>query len=89
MDGIGALLAVINDLEDAEEQAAQPIRRFYAREDAFALSEINFRKLFRLNKDLTRNLIQELTPFLQGPTRASAVNIQTKASNMMYVSDTM
>lgn len=85
MDGIGALLAVINDLEDAEEQANHPIRRFYAREDAFALSDIRFRKLFRLTKNVTRGLIQGLLPFLQGPTRASAINIQTKASMINYI----
>lgn len=49
---------ILNDLRDAEEQAQEPIRRFYQQEAAFELSEVKFIKLFRLNKELVRNLFR-------------------------------
>lgn len=48
MEGAGAIIAaiILNDLRDAEEQAQEPIRRFYQQEAAFELSEVKFIKLF-------------------------------------------
>lgn len=86
MEGVGArFIVIINDIEDAEDQAQEPIRRFYQQEPSFELSETKFIKLFRLSKELARNLIQMVTPFMEAPTRASALSIQTKVGKWCLV----
>lgn len=69
---------IFDDLVDAEEEAMRPQRRFLPKEDAFAFSNETFIKNFRLTKELTQQLIQQLTPFLTVPSRTSALSIETK-----------
>ncbi|KAJ8909386.1 hypothetical protein NQ315_006112, partial [Exocentrus adspersus] len=51
VDGILHIIHVLEDLNDAEEQAEHPNRTFYRRENAFNLSNDKFIKLFRLPKN--------------------------------------
>lgn len=46
--------------------------------DPFLLSDQKFIKLFRLTKEVTNELIDILTPFLQPPSRRSALSVKTK-----------
>ncbi|XP_050503384.1 putative nuclease HARBI1 isoform X2 [Diabrotica virgifera virgifera] len=74
------MLMLIDDVEEAAEQAENNIPRLYfQREDPFLmLSEVNFIKHFRLNKDSFIYLCDELTPFLQVRQRTSGLDIKTK-----------
>lgn len=81
--GIARFL-VLNDLLDAEEQEERPIRKFYRRENPFDLTDNKFIKLFRLSKDLVRNLIMLLTPFIQAPTRTSSLSVELKVKRNSF-----
>ncbi|VEN38851.1 unnamed protein product [Callosobruchus maculatus] len=69
---------VVDNLQAAEEEAQQPARRFYKHEDPFLLEEQKFKKMFRLSKQLARDLIGMLTDYLRQPTRASAISVELK-----------
>ena len=57
-----------------------PLPRFRKREDAFDLEDGQFRKIFRLTKNQADELIEDLSPYLNHPTRASAIDIDTKVN---------
>lgn len=67
---LNALAAV----EEAEILADQPRRIFRGREDSFDLSDRQFVKIYRLRKDLCRDVINMVEPFLNPPTRSTALN---------------
>lgn len=68
-----------NDVEEAEQLDHQRPRRWRQHyEYAFDLSEEQFLKNYRLSKNLTRQVIELVTPLIQGPSRISAVNVETK-----------
>lgn len=69
---------VINDLQEAEDEIEGPGRVFYNRIDAFTLRDECFIKLFRLSKDLTRQVVELVRPFLPEPVRRSAITVETK-----------
>lgn len=60
---------LINNVEDAEQQAANNIPRlYYQRQDPFlVLSDFNLIKHFRRNKNTLTALLDELTQFLLAP----------------------
>lgn len=51
---------------------------------AFDLSDRKFVKRYRLSKDLTRQLIFELTPHLLPTVRSDALNVETKVRNHVF-----
>lgn len=53
-------------------------RNYNNRFDAFELSDSRFVKLFRLNKPLVQDLIDNLSPFIPEPNRSSALDVTTK-----------
>ncbi|KAJ8909334.1 hypothetical protein NQ315_017194, partial [Exocentrus adspersus] len=56
-----------------------PRQRFHRRDDAFeVLSDQEFIKIFRLNKELTRHLINIVAPHMRQQTRISALSVTTK-----------
>lgn len=74
-----AQLDALQNLEAAEVLARRPGRRFTPRRDPFQyLSESAFIKVFRLSKAVTRELLEMLDPFLEPPSRSSALYKQTK-----------
>lgn len=75
---------IFDDLVEAEEDIFQPQRRFFRKENAFELSDANYIKNFRLTKDITRQVINILTPFLEPPSRKSAVSIETKVRIIFF-----
>lgn len=73
---------MLHDLQDAEQQAEIEDRKMWhsSRRDPLEdLSNANFMKLFRLNKDLCRMVIETLINIQQPPpVRKSALDIKTK-----------
>jgi hypothetical protein len=67
-------------LEDAEEAVFVMEDRFHISGDPFLISDVKFIKIFRLNKVLTRNLIDELSEFMVPPARSSALTIEKRVS---------
>nr|CAI5850118.1 unnamed protein product [Callosobruchus analis] len=65
------------DIIDAEEQLNIGVDVLH-KEDPFELSDRKFIKIFRLTKDLTRQLINIVSPHVESPRRASALTIETK-----------
>lgn len=67
-------------LENAEiADRAPPLRRVYnVRQDAFEMSDMKFRRLFRLNKDLAANVIDIYDEIGRPPSRSSAIDNETK-----------
>ncbi|KAI4455575.1 hypothetical protein MML48_9g00001478 [Holotrichia oblita] len=62
---------------NAEEQNIAP--RFYKKHDPFAvLTDIEFKKEFRLTKNMATELIHQLSPMLQEESRRSALNTKMK-----------
>lgn len=73
------------DVEAAVEELAIG-RDVLAQTNAFQLSDRKFLRLFRVDKDLCRDIIDMVTPFLAQPTRTSALSIQTKVSRKVVSS---
>ncbi|XP_044755625.1 putative nuclease HARBI1 isoform X2 [Coccinella septempunctata] len=73
-----ALLHSIEVLEEAEFQSERPPRIFHKRDDPFLLSDKQFIRLFRLSKDLARNLISIVSEHIVQPSRSSALDSQLK-----------
>lgn len=59
------------------ERAQHNFRR---RRDAFELSQKEFRSRFRLSKDLTKNLLVVLAPYVPEASRSSAIRDVNKVS---------
>lgn len=71
--GIGALeeVEIENDIQ----------RRVYTYKDPFeVLTDEQFRMMYRLTKEIARDLIDELEPFITAPSRSSALTIPRKVS---------
>lgn len=51
---------------------------------AFDLSDRKFVKRYRLSKDLTRELISELTPHFPPTVRSDALSVETKVRNHVF-----
>lgn len=78
MDGIANLVAIAA-LEEIELGLEAPPRIFHVRDNPFeTLSDNQFRRTYRLSKHLTQQLIDEVRPHMQGPTRSSALDAITK-----------
>jgi len=74
-------IAAIADIEEAEIDNDHIIRRFHPRDNPFeTLTERQFIREFRLNKEMARDLIAMLEPYLDVPSRKSALDTQTKVS---------
>lgn len=69
---------VINVVEEAEYMNGLPPRRVLQNRNAFEMSDQQFIRYFRLDKLTVEELMQDLTPFLEPPTRVPAVVIPTK-----------
>lgn len=67
------------DVEDAEIQDNIGVN-VLQKNDPFQLSDDKFIKMFRLTKDLVRQLIDIVNPYVVAPTRASALTVDTKVS---------
>ncbi|KAJ8914921.1 hypothetical protein NQ315_016075 [Exocentrus adspersus] len=66
-----------DDIDDAIDQERVP-RDILVPRDAFNLTDHKFIKLFRLTKDVTRDVIDIVTPYVVAPTRESALTITAK-----------
>ncbi|KAK9711235.1 hypothetical protein QE152_g25549 [Popillia japonica] len=53
--------------------------------DAFELSDTQFIKNFRLTKELTRGLIESVSPFINPPSRISALTVETKVHSGLCI----
>lgn len=76
-----AMMMLINNIERAEEAAdhADIPRLYFQRQNPFeVLSDNNFIKHFRLNKESFMALLDELVPFLHPNQRRSGLDHQTK-----------
>lgn len=71
---------VIDQLQDAELEHEREPRRRHTFESAFLLSDENFVKNFRLTKNLARQVIEIVRPFVAAPSRRSAMTVETKVS---------
>lgn len=79
MDAIIINEVAIGALEEAERRNDDPSRSFLAKDNPFeTLSNWNFQRTFRLSKNLVRNLIETVEPFMEAATRGSALDILTK-----------
>lgn len=65
----------VNDLEDVEDQENNPSREFLTRKNTFELSDSKYIKYFRFSKNLAREVIELVTPFIQVPTRDRLVEV--------------
>ncbi|KAK5648021.1 hypothetical protein RI129_002913 [Pyrocoelia pectoralis] len=82
-----AVVQIIQNMEEAEEQANNPERDFWSHWtniNPFAISDRKFVKYFRLTKELVHNLIQELSEYLTPPTRRSALTVEMKAIALKF-----
>lgn len=66
---------------EAIEHDERGNRIFYDRQDAFDLSDRQFIKMFRLNKEVTANLIDVAERYIPGQSRASSLDVSTNKIN--------
>lgn len=57
------------------------VREYNMRDEAYNLNDGKFRQIFRLNKSSTQDLIDIVEPYMKGPARISALDIDTKVLN--------
>lgn len=69
--------AMIHDFEEAWEEMNIG-RDILPQTNPFQLSPRKFVQMFRLTKPLAEDVIEMVTPYMEAPTRASALTIQTK-----------
>jgi hypothetical protein len=81
-DGMINLL-LLRELEEGEGVIVRRRRYFRAREDAFNISEGEFKSLFRLSKPLARSLIESLAEVTPEGGRSSSLKVETKVSNIL------
>ncbi|KAK4872578.1 hypothetical protein RN001_014607, partial [Aquatica leii] len=81
------LLYGIGVLQEVENNAERPPRRYHDRDDPFELSDKQFIRLFRLTKELTRFVIDLVGDYIPAPSRLSGLDVQTKISecNAVFV----
>lgn len=68
----------LNELEAAEIAAERNPRRIFDERDPFELNDNRFIKIFRLSKNVVNEFIDDVQPFMQEPSRKSALSIQRK-----------
>ncbi|XP_046404704.1 putative nuclease HARBI1 [Ischnura elegans] len=68
----------IRELEEAENEIRRIPRVLRFRKNPFELEEKKFVRLYRLNKQLTADLIASLRGFVRESPRSSALNLETK-----------
>lgn len=70
----------LNDEEDQQRKAELKFQRklLRSRLEPFNLPDREFRKLFRLSKELYQNLVVELTPHLEQGQRSTKLSIDTR-----------
>ncbi|KAK9679340.1 DDE superfamily endonuclease [Popillia japonica] len=71
------LLAVIENQEVKAENARFQ-RKLYQYQNGFNISDRQFVKKFRLTKQLARNLIELVRPYVRDSTRESSISVETK-----------
>lgn len=84
LDEAVAINAVFNDLIEAEEDFMDGVQRHYYnnRINPFEeMSDEQFIRLFRLNKELTEMLINMITPYMEEGQTANSLDITTKVSD--------
>ncbi|KAF5276385.1 hypothetical protein FQR65_LT16352 [Abscondita terminalis] len=70
---------IFDDLQQAEEDGQAPARQRYQRTDPFVtLADAQFIQLFRVDKDLARQIIISLTPYMDQGQTYSSLDIETK-----------
>jgi hypothetical protein len=72
---------IMNDLVDAEQDAEEPARQLHVTQQVNpfeTLSEEKFRKNFRVSKDLAREIIDMVSPFIQENISVSALSVKRK-----------
>lgn len=69
---------IVENLENAEQEAVHERMYFKKCYPFLTLTEAQFIKHFRLSKPAARYLIEMLDPVLLPPTRASAIDKETK-----------
>lgn len=76
MDIADLLIAneILRDLQIAEEDV-QEERQLLNMTNPFGLADGAFIKRFRVNKELARDIIQIVTPFMQAPQRRSGTAV--------------
>lgn len=75
---------IFEDVVDAENLAHNPGRTVYPRHDVFRISDLQFIKLFRLSKNLVRELIEIVSPFVPQRISRSALNVQTIVNKIFF-----
>lgn len=73
-----AMLLTIEILEREERRSLRRERVIRSRVDAFEIHDEHFRRLFRVSKELAKNLINDLKPYMKQPKRKSELSLQTK-----------
>jgi hypothetical protein len=73
-------LNIVNNLEEQSQPQYNIRRRLTRQIDPFKLSELNFKKYYRLTKDMVRNLTKILDPYLSPTITNNAIDKQTKVS---------
>lgn len=73
-----APLYVINMINDQEIAANRPRRSFSIKYHPFYQCDRFFLKNYRLSKDLVRQIILLVTPYIEPESRSSSITITTK-----------
>lgn len=73
-----ALIQGIHNIEEAQLDAELPPLNYNRRQDPFLLPDRQFRRIFRLTKELVENIIILVTPYMVQPRRNSALSPQLK-----------
>lgn len=80
-----AYIYAMNMINEHEMAIHNPRRGFSVKYDPFTQCERIFLKNYRLSKDLVRQLIFMVTPYIDPPSRSSSINIPIKVSTK-YIS---
>ena len=76
-------LGALHLLEEAEIRAMRRPRLFHARDDPFELSNKDFIRLYRVNKEITENILNIVSEYNNEPRRASALDITTQVKKII------
>ncbi|KAJ8913102.1 hypothetical protein NQ315_006604 [Exocentrus adspersus] len=81
MEGFNEILVwnniINNDVIQAEEEMVIG-RDVLIQSDPMQLSDHKFVQLFRVDKDLCRDIVDTVRPYIEDPSRTSGLSIQTK-----------
>lgn len=70
------------EADNSEGNSSRKQRRRQLRDecDPFNLDDAEFVKRYRLTKELTHNLCEELRPFINKPIKSTDLSVETKVS---------